>query len=123
MFSFYLSSNAKGDSSELILGGVDPKFFTGQIKYYPIILKAWYVIAAKSIKIGNLNIKLDSVLVDSGTSLIVGDSSVLTPIIKLFPKTINCDTYDQYPALTINISGDDYTLLATDYIVKITDNG
>lgn len=117
VFSFYLSSSSNGDSSELILGGVDSRFYTGDIKYYPIILEAWYVIAANSITIGSVNVHLDSVIVDSGTSLCVGDKAALAPIIALFPKTIECSTISQYPAMTFNISGDDYVLQPEDYIV------
>lgn len=49
VFSFYLSSTSSGLSSELIIGGVDSSYYQGELKYYPIILDAWYVIAATSI--------------------------------------------------------------------------
>lgn len=46
VFSFFLSEKQNGNDSQLILGGVDPSLFIGEIKYYPITLDAWYVVAA-----------------------------------------------------------------------------
>lgn len=122
-FSFYFSDKENSNDSELILGGIDYSYASTPFKYYPVILEAWYVIAANSVKIGSLNLKLDSVIVDSGTSVIVGDAVVLNPIIKLFPSKIDCAQVNTFPTLTINISGDDYVLQPQDYIVEISLQG
>lgn len=115
-------SDVEQGNSQLILGGVDPSLFIGTIKYYPIIVDAWYVIAADRVTLGSLDFKLNSMIVDSGTSLIAGSKSVINPIIKLFPSTIECSTISQYPDFTLYISGDAYVLSPEDYIVEITLN-
>lgn len=122
-FSFYFSDKENSDDSELVLGGIDYSYAATPFKFYPIILQAYYVLAAKSVSIGSLNLALDTVIVDSGTSVIVGDAVILNPIIKLFPSKIDCAKIPTYPNLTINISGDDYVLAPQDYIVEISLQG
>ncbi|EAS07214.1 eukaryotic aspartyl protease (macronuclear) [Tetrahymena thermophila SB210] len=123
VFSFYFSDKENSDDSELVLGGIDFAYNSTAFKYYPVILQAWYVIAADSIQIGGVNLKLNTAIVDSGTSVIVGNAVVLNPIIKLFPSKIDCSQINTYPNLTITISGDNYVLGPQDYIVQINLQG
>ncbi|KAL4446398.1 hypothetical protein ABPG74_001139 [Tetrahymena malaccensis] len=123
LFSLYLSDKENSDDSELILGGIDQSYASSEFKYYPVILKAWYVIAANSISVGSLSLSLDSMIVDSGSSVVFGVPEVINPIIQLFPKNIDCSSISQYPNVTINISGDDYVLEPVDYIVQIEYQG
>ena len=59
-------------------------------------------------------------IVDTGTSVIVGPTELIAPITKLFPSTIDCTKFDQYPDITFSIGGDNYTLTPEDYILKLT---
>ncbi len=59
-------------------------------------------------------------IVDTGTSVIVGPTAIMSNIIKLFPSTIDCNNLNQYPNLTFTIGGDHYTLTPEFYILKLT---
>lgn len=59
-------------------------------------------------------------IVDTGTSVIVGPTELIAPITKLFPSTIDCNSFSQYPNISFNIGGDIYTLTPADYILKVT---
>merc|ERR1712072_9653 len=65
-FSFYLTNTPGSDGSELLLGGVDKKYYSGDFKYYHMTYK--------DEQYGSDGLRL---IVDSGTSLIVGDEKVL----------------------------------------------
>merc|ERR1711988_277633 len=43
-FSFYLTSTPGSDGSELILGGVDSKYYTGDFKYSPLTSESYWLI-------------------------------------------------------------------------------
>jgi len=60
------------------------------------------------------------ILVDSGCSVIFGNTSLMMPIIKLFPSNIECKNLINYPDITFNIEGDDYILSPADYILKLS---
>ena len=59
-------------------------------------------------------------IVDTGTSVIVGPTELITPITSKFPSTIDCNNLSQYPNLTFKIGGDEYTLTPEFYILKLT---
>lgn len=61
--------------------------------------------------------------IDSGTSLIVGSSDIIDPIIKGIEVNQRCEGIDLLPDITFTIDDEDYVLTQEDYIVKVTQGG
>jgi hypothetical protein len=78
LFSMYLQSDAKGNSDgELLLGGIDSRYYQGNIFYTPIVEDAWYVIdMTLGVRVyDNTYTYAQRAIVDSGTSFIIGPPS------------------------------------------------
>jgi len=117
-FSFYLSKTA-GDTGRLVLGGLNPDYFTGDLKFYPLISTTYWVIALDSFNINGKTIKAAKGIVDTGTSLIVGSKSIIDSINESIGTVDkSCKDLDKLPNITITISGDDYVLTPDDYVFK-----
>jgi len=77
-FAFWLSSNPVGQNGgELTLGGVDPKRYTGQFTYAPLISDTYWEFRMDDIRIGSNSLNFCKnnscrAIADTGTSLIAG---------------------------------------------------
>lgn len=122
-YSFYLSRNGASGSS-LVLGGVNTDYATTDFKYYSLLADSYWLIPLQDIVINGKSYKPASTtlkgIVDTGTSVIVGPTEVMTPITQLFPSTIDCTKLSTYPNIEFNIAGDVYTLAPQDYILQLT---
>lgn len=121
-FSFYLTSKPSSAGSELILGGVDSKYYTGDFTYHNLISESYWLIGGDKFSYndktyGNKDLKL---IVDSGTSLIVGDTALMADLLKDIPQAIDCSKIDTYPTITFTIDGKDYPLTPQMYVLKTT---
>uniref|UniRef100_A0A6P7GYQ2 Cathepsin D-like n=1 Tax=Diabrotica virgifera virgifera TaxID=50390 RepID=A0A6P7GYQ2_DIAVI len=78
VFSFYLSQIANGDDGELMLGGSDPNYYTGDFAYTPVSRPLYWQITGQgiSVKYGKVTKYLCQsgcqCVIDTGTSLIYG---------------------------------------------------
>lgn len=102
------------------MGGVDKKYYTGDFKYYDLTSETYWLIAGdhmtyKDKQYGSDGLRL---IVDSGTSLIVGDEKVLGDLVKDIPQQVDCSKLDTLPNVTFTIGGTDYELTPQDYILK-----
>ncbi|KAL2325637.1 hypothetical protein Fmac_024695 [Flemingia macrophylla] len=85
VFSFWLNGdpNAK-EGGELVFGGVDPKHFKGNHTYVPVTKKGYWQIEMGDFFIGGLSTGVCeggcAAIVDSGTSLLAGPTTVVTEI-------------------------------------------
>ncbi|OIV91073.1 hypothetical protein TanjilG_17033 [Lupinus angustifolius] len=85
VFSFWLNGdpNAK-NGGELIFGGVDPKHFKGNHSYVPVTKKGYWQIEIGDFFVGGLSTGVCgggcAAIVDSGTSLLAGPTTVVTQI-------------------------------------------
>ncbi|KAE9618902.1 hypothetical protein Lal_00047844 [Lupinus albus] len=85
VFSFWLNGdpNAK-NGGELVFGGVDPKHFKGNHSYVPVTKKGYWQIEIGDFFIGGLSTGVCeggcAAIVDSGTSLLAGPTTVVTQI-------------------------------------------
>ncbi|KAE9446731.1 hypothetical protein C3L33_21381, partial [Rhododendron williamsianum] len=85
VFSFWLNrdQNAK-DGGELVFGGVDEKHFKGKHTYVPVTQKGYWQFEMDEFLIGNLSTGFCeggcAAIVDSGTSLLAGPTTVVTQI-------------------------------------------
>lgn len=125
-FSFYLSKQPNQPGSSLVFGGVNMDYADGPFKYYDLIEKTWWVIDMDDLRVNNVsyasNIKYKAI-VDSGTSLLVGPSEIVNPILAQFPSSIDCNEIDSYPDLSVIIANDEYVLKPSDYILKFKIGG
>lgn len=122
-YSFYLSRGGATGSS-LVIGGVNKDYATTDFKYYSLLSDSYWLIPLEDIVINGTSYKPSNTtlkgIVDTGTSVIVGPTELITPITSLFPSTIDCNNLNSYPDLTFTIGGDKYTLTPEFYILKLT---
>ena len=117
-FSFYLSHT--GADSLLILEGVDSKYFSGSLTYYPVILERWWTLGCTGIKVGDKMNKMNQdCIVDSGTSLLVGPTDFISDAAGLSVSS-DCSNISSLPDITIYIAGDEYVLKPEDYVLEIS---
>lgn len=120
-YSFYLSHGGVTGSS-LVLGGVNKDYATSDFKYYSLLSDSYWLIPLDDVKLGGTSYKNGTLkgIVDTGTSVIVGPTELISPITAKFPSTIDCSNLSQYPNLDFVIGGDTYTLTPDYYILKLT---
>lgn len=134
VFSFYLGTLKNenplimGYDGELLLGGTDPKYYTGEINYVPLKSATYWEIEmdAFSVQGGGDVTTPDTrtAIVDSGTSLLVGPQSAVDAIIANCSTCrtnfegeimVSCD--EVLPDLTVRLGGIDYVLNGPDYVL------
>jgi len=83
VFSFWLNRDAAGETGgELVLGGVDPAHFVGEHTWLPVTREGYWQIAMDDLLIGGASMghcgaKGCAAIVDTGTSLLAGPTSVV----------------------------------------------
>lgn len=122
VFAFYLGNNQPG---ELVMGGVDPKHYTGDFSFVPLSSETYWQVALDGVKFGgSAASSTKQAIVDSGTSLLAGPSADVKAIAaKLGATTILGKEYvvpcaKDLPDLTFTLGGKDYTLTKQDYILQ-----
>ncbi|XP_055270955.1 pregnancy-associated glycoprotein 2-like [Moschus berezovskii] len=127
VFAFYLSKN-KMEGSALMFGGVDHRFYRGELNWVPVTQTRHWQISMNHISM-NGNVVACSrgcqALVDTGTSLIYGSTDEANNINKLLNAhvdnseyVVSCDALRTLPPFIFNINGIDYPLPAEAYIFK-----
>ncbi|CAH8848989.1 unnamed protein product, partial [Trichobilharzia szidati] len=129
IFSFYL--NGKDGAvvgGEMVLGGVNTEYFTGDFEVLPVLLENKWAVGMKSFRINGVdycNTRCIS-LIDTGTSLILGSNEVVDEINSRLGATesgdgeyvFDCSNIDKLPPIEIVFTRRKYVLEAKDYIVK-----
>jgi cathepsin D len=125
MFSMYLQTFPDSTKQgELLLGGIDHSYYTGELFYTPIIDHEWYVISVTGgIQVkGTAHASAKIAIVDSGTSFLVGPVNDINAIIQAIGGsyygyglyTVSCNT--QYPNLFVHVGdANRYQLLKITY--------
>ncbi|WWC68815.1 uncharacterized protein I206_102750 [Kwoniella pini CBS 10737] len=127
VFSFRLGSSDE-DGGEAIFGGIDDSAFTGKLNYVPVRRKGYWETELEAIKFGKEQLDLSNTgaAIDTGTSLIV----MPTDIAELLNKeigaqkswngqyTVDCNTIDKLPQLSLVFAGKSYTLDGSDYVLN-----
>ncbi|CAI9101352.1 OLC1v1038654C1 [Oldenlandia corymbosa var. corymbosa] len=85
VFSFWLNRDQDAEEGgELVFGGVDPKHFVGQHTYVPVTKKGYWQFQMGDVLLGGVSTGACeggcAAIVDSGTSLLAGPTTVITQI-------------------------------------------
>jgi hypothetical protein len=125
-FTFYLGTDPT--PSYMYMPGFDPALSTesdwtfhdvAQQKYYGLNFTSMQQTGQDAIDMSKYY-----AVIDSGTSAIVGDSTLIDSLLSGLPRVhLTCDNMDEFPDIMFTLDDVTYTLSAEDYILKITDAG
>lgn len=125
-FAFYLTRNVGQAGSTLTLGGYNSTLSKNDWAYVPLLAQDYWRISIGGIAVGSTNIAVTGIkgIVDSGTSLLVGDKTIINAINKIIGTVSqDCSNLSKLPTVTITINGKAYALGPTDYVLQITSGG
>ncbi|XP_067830475.1 cathepsin D-like [Heptranchias perlo] len=135
IFSFYLNRNVSTrPGGELLLGGVDPKYYTGDFHYVNVTRQAYWQIKADEVTVGNQLTLCKGgcqVIVDTGTSLIAGpveEIRALQRAIGALPLIqgeymIDCAKIPTLPLITFKLGDKEYSLTGEQYVMQVSKFG
>jgi len=120
-FSFYLPKESGATTGRLVLGGSNPNYYTGDLKYYPVTNQTYWVIAMDSFNVKGTSVNVAKAIVDTGTSLIVGSTTLINQINALIGTVdATCAGIESLPDVTVSIGGDSYVLKSKDYVLQVS---
>uniref|UniRef100_A0A3B5LL77 Cathepsin D n=1 Tax=Xiphophorus couchianus TaxID=32473 RepID=A0A3B5LL77_9TELE len=135
IFSFYLNRNPDTEpGGELLLGGIDPKYYSGDFHYVNISRQAYWQVHMDGMTIGSqLSLCKGGceAIVDTGTSLITGPAAEVKALQKAIGALpliqgeymVPCEKVPTLPIITFNIGGQTYSLTGDQYILKESQAG
>lgn len=135
IFSFYISRDTTAAvGGELMLGGTDPQYYTGDLHYVNVTRKAFWQIGMNRVDVGNQLTLCKAgcqAIVDTGTSLIAGpkeEVKALQKAIGAIPllmgeALIECTKIPTLPVISFDIGGKTFNLTGEDYVVKESQMG
>ncbi|KAL6030995.1 hypothetical protein STEG23_014583 [Scotinomys teguina] len=130
IFSFYLNRNPSGQpGGELMLGGIDSKYYEGELFYLNVTRKAYWQVHMDQLDVANVLTLCKGgceVIVDTGTSLIVGPVDEVKELQKAIGAVpliqgeymIPCEKVSSLPPVTLKLGGKNYELSPEKYILK-----
>uniref|UniRef100_A0A8C6E5E3 Peptidase A1 domain-containing protein n=1 Tax=Moschus moschiferus TaxID=68415 RepID=A0A8C6E5E3_MOSMO len=127
VFAFYLNKNKRG-GSVVMFGGVDHRYYKGELNWVPLIQAGDWRVHMDSISMKKKVIACSGgceALLYTGTSLIQGPSSLVDDIHKLIGTTpqgskhyVSCLTINTLPSIVFTINSINYPVPARAYILK-----
>ncbi|KAL6479001.1 hypothetical protein MHYP_G00124340 [Metynnis hypsauchen] len=135
VFSFYLNRNPDTQpGGELLLGGTDPKYYTGDFHYVNISRQAYWQVHMDGMSIGSQLTLCKGgceAIVDTGTSLITGPAAEIKALQKAIGAIpliqgeymVDCKKVPSLPAVSFTLGGQSYTLTGEQYILKESQAG
>jgi len=135
IFSFYLNRNPDSEpGGELLLGGTDPKYYTGDFNYINVSRQAYWQIHMDGMGVGSqLSLCKGGceAIVDTGTSLITGPAEEVRALQKAIGATpiiqgeymVSCDKIPTLPVITFTLGGQSYSLTGEQYVLKESQGG
>ncbi|XP_069798243.1 gastricsin-like isoform X1 [Narcine bancroftii] len=130
LFSVYLGRNPNSnDGGEVIFGGVDSSYYTGQIYWAPVIQDLYWNIGIEGVLLNGQSAFCDQgcqAIVDTGTSQItVPDTYLRTLLEEIGAREdengdfiVNCNNIANLPTLTFVINGVQFPIPPSVYILQ-----
>jgi saccharopepsin len=123
-FSIFVSA-AMGKPGAVVLGGVNPKLYKGEINMHKGESDAYWMLKMGTLKVGNTVVQTNGArgIVDSGTSLLVGPSEIISEILPHVRVESDCSNMDDLQPLEINMENEQgktvtYKLEPKDYVMQ-----
>ncbi|XP_001372683.1 chymosin-like [Monodelphis domestica] len=124
LFSVYMSRDSQG--SMLILGAIDPSYYTGSLHWVPVTEQGYWQFSVDSITVNGQVVACEGgcqAILDTGTSLLVGPSYDIANIQSIIGATqgqygeydINCSNLSSMPTVVVHINGRQYPLPPSAY--------
>uniref|UniRef100_A0A4W2FBQ3 Pregnancy-associated glycoprotein 1-like n=1 Tax=Bos indicus x Bos taurus TaxID=30522 RepID=A0A4W2FBQ3_BOBOX len=127
VFAFYLSKD-KQEGSVVMFGGVDHRYYKGELNWVPLIQAGGWSVHMDRISMKRKIIACSGgceALVDTGTALIKGPRRLVNNIQKLMGATprgskhyVSCSAVNTLPSIIFTINGISYPVPARAYILK-----
>lgn len=135
IFSFYLNRDPTAQpGGELMLGGIDSKYFKGSMTYHNVTRQAYWQVHMDQVDVGEgLTLCKGGceAIVDTGTSLVVGPLDEIKELQKAIGAVpliqgeyiIPCEKVSSMPAVSLTLGGKNYKLSPEDYTLKVSQGG
>jgi hypothetical protein len=123
-FSFVLRNNPA--QSYLTLPGYDDSIMNGAgFTYHDVVEQKYYSLNLSGIS--REGVKIDAsgykAVIDSGTSVIVGNADIVNNIIANISVNEDCSNLNTLPDITFTIDTTDYVLSPSDYVLAVEEAG
>nr|XP_033774487.1 gastricsin [Geotrypetes seraphini] len=131
VFGFYLSGQENSQNGgELVLGGVDPNHYTGQIYWTPVTQQTYWQIGIEGFSVNGQETgwcrQGCQGVVDTGTSLLTVPQQMFSSLMQDIGAqldqnggyVVNCNNIPNMPTLSFTISGVPFPLPPTAYILQ-----
>eukprot|EP01128_Nolandella_sp_AFSM9_P008487 TRINITY_DN51_c0_g2_i1.p1 TRINITY_DN51_c0_g2~~TRINITY_DN51_c0_g2_i1.p1 ORF type:complete len:399 (+),score=115.69 TRINITY_DN51_c0_g2_i1:48-1244(+) len=129
--AFWMSTEDNQKGSTFFMGGTDPAYYTGTIKYHSLFLwflgTEYYTLLVDDVAVGSTShgecFPFCRAIIDTGTSLIVGPAAQATGVINAIGAVWgNCTNLHTLPTFSVTIGGIKYPLTPEQYVVKLPNN-
>ncbi|XP_078110120.1 renin [Sander vitreus] len=128
VFSVYYSRDPKhSPGGELVLGGTDPNYYTGNFNYMDTRETGKWEVTMKGVCVGMEMMFCAegcTAVIDTGSSYITGPASSVSVLMQTIGAQldesgykVNCDTVKSLPSVTFHLGGQEYSLTQEDYIL------
>jgi len=114
-----------GKPGAVVLGGVNPKLYSGPIFTHKGHSTAYWMVAMGHMKVGGVHVPTNDArgIVDSGTSLLVGPPEIIENVLPHVRVNSDCSNMDELETLEINMPTNEgrmvtYKLTPQDYVMK-----
>lgn len=127
-FSFYLHENP--DQSYMTLPGFSKCAMENggentAFEFHDVVEKRYWSLNLTGMKQGDKAIPVDGykAVIDSGTSVLVGPNTLVTPLIDGITVAEDCSNRDTLPNISFTIDTIEYVLTPMDYVLEVDDSG
>uniref|UniRef100_A0A3Q3X973 renin n=1 Tax=Mola mola TaxID=94237 RepID=A0A3Q3X973_MOLML len=128
VFSVYYSRDPKhSPGGELVLGGTDPNYYTGNFNYINTRETGKWEVTMKGVSVGmDMMFCAEgcTTVIDTGSSYITGPASSVSLLMKTIGAQldengykVSCDAVKTLPSVTFHLGGQEYSLTQEDYIL------
>eukprot|EP00058_Branchiostoma_floridae_P028236 XP_002613727.1 hypothetical protein BRAFLDRAFT_114822 [Branchiostoma floridae] len=129
VFSFYLDRDpSRAPGGELLLGGTDPTYYTGNFTYIPVSYQGYWQLNMDGVHVGDQKLCAGGcqAIVDTGTSLIAGPSEEIHKLqaaigsqqISPGQYLVDCGRLDDLPVVSFQFGDKLFNLTGQEYTVK-----